>query len=348
MIVSLDDKRLKYSGRIDWTNAKRPEFVFPATSLHFRFYGKKAELTVENRGGAGWRYYAGIIVDGEQFCREILQKGHTRIVLVDEAKEREHDILFFKRMDSCHEMILEELELAAGSRLMAPPERSGRRLEFYGDSVSVGEVVEAVEYTGKEDPEHRGEFTNSWYSFAWMTARKLNAEIHDVAQGGIALLNRTGWFREPDQTGMESVWDKIHYNPDVAVPTQWDFSGYIPQAVIVALGQNDSHPKDYMKADYEGEEASLWKERYEAFLRGIREKYPRAHIICCTTILIHDQAWDDAIDEVCRRMNDEKVTHYVFRRNGTGTPGHPRIPEAKEMAEELADYLESLQIEGWN
>ena len=61
MIISLDDKRLVYSGRIDRTNAKRPEFIFPATSLHFRFYGRKAALAVENRGVAGWDYYAGII-----------------------------------------------------------------------------------------------------------------------------------------------------------------------------------------------------------------------------------------------------------------------------------------------
>lgn len=44
MMISLDDKRLIYSGRIDSRDAKRPEFVFPATSLHFRFYGKKAVL----------------------------------------------------------------------------------------------------------------------------------------------------------------------------------------------------------------------------------------------------------------------------------------------------------------
>lgn len=34
----------------------------------------------------------------------------------------------------------------------------------------------------------------------------------------------------------------------------------------------------------------------------------------------------------------------MFRRNGRGTPGHLRIPEAEEMAEELAAYMESLGI----
>ena len=35
----------------------------------------------------------------------------------------------------------------------------------------------------------------------------------------------------------------------------------------------------------------------------------------------------------------------MFRRNGKGTPGHLRIPEAEEMAEELSAYIENLYIE---
>src|SRR5699024_12424939 len=93
------------------------------------------------------------------------------------------------------------------------PERPRRRIEVYGDSVSAGEVSEAVDYVGKPDPEHNGQYSNSWYSYAWMTAWKLGAEIHDIAQGGIALLDGTGWFNAPDYVGMETAWDKIHYNP---------------------------------------------------------------------------------------------------------------------------------------
>ena len=41
-------------------------------------------------------------------------------------------------------------------------------------------------------------------------------------------------------------------------------------------------------------------------------------------------------------MDDEKITHYVFKRNGMGTPGHLRIPEAYEMAGELEEYIGRL------
>lgn len=347
MKVALDRCELSYSGRIDMRNPLKPEFVFPASSLCFRFIGKTASVKVTNRC-CYWKNVLGAIVDGAQKRFDLNDQGETEILLLDEAEVAEHEILLFKRMDGCHEFVLEELELSEGSILLSAPEKPKRKIEVYGDSVSAGEVSEAVRYIGMEDPEHNGEFSNSWYSYAWMTARKLRAELHDIAQGGIALMDGTGWFSAPDYVGMETAWDKIHYNPELGKTVSWDFSRYIPQVVIVALGQNDSNPEDYMKTDYEGEKAALWRSRYRAFLERLRSTYPEAYIVCCTTLLKHDANWDRAIEEVCRKLGDEKVTHYLFRRNGRGTPGHLRIPEAEEMAEELADFIEGLHIEGWN
>lgn len=70
------------------------------------------------------------------------------------------------------------VELEADGELLELSETarpSARKIEVYGDSVSAGEVSEAVDFVGKPDPEHNGEYSNCWYSYAWMTARKLNA-----------------------------------------------------------------------------------------------------------------------------------------------------------------------------
>ncbi len=366
MRVSLAHRFLMFSGRIDERNPEKPEFVFPASSLSFRFFGREARLYVTNRN-AYWNNAAGAIVDGVQKRFDLNNEGVTELVLLQEEKDGEHDILFFKRMDGCHEMVLEELQLSQGARLLPPPEMPRRRIEIYGDSVSAGEVSEAVHCIGRPDPEHQGEFSNSWYSYGWILARKLNASLHDIAQGGIALMDGTGWFLEPEskcempdqndaaaghvcgtqeQMGMETVWDKVHYHPDFGEPTYWDFSRYTPQVVIVAVGQNDSHPKDFMAEDDGSPQSMLWKEKYKKFLRSLREKYPEAHILCITTLLEHSGAWDDAIEAVCGELDDGNMGHYRFRRNGRGTPGHLRIPEAEEMAEELAAYLGRQKIGG--
>lgn len=345
--VSLDREELIYCGRIDKRNPQKPEFIFPASALQFCFRGRKAVLEVENRN-MYWDNYAGAVVDGEQKKWLLKKEGTTQIVLLEEAEDREHEILFFKRQDGCHEMTLCSLKLSENGMLLPPPSMPERKIEVYGDSVSAGEVSEAVEYTGREDPEHNGQYSNSWYSYAWMLARKLNARLHAIAQGGIALMDGTGWFREPEAIGMESIWDKLHYVPELGEVSDWDFSSYEPDVVIVAIGQNDRHPKDYMKKNIEGGEAFLWKERYRAFVERLQMKYPHACIICCTTLLQHEEAWDKAIGQICEELDDKRIRHYIFKRNGKGTPGHLRIPEAEEMAQELAVYIEQMEIEGWN
>ena len=60
-------------------------------------------------------------------------------------------------------------------------------------------------------------------------------------------------------------------------------------------------------------------------IRELRETYPKAVILLTTTLLCHDESWDRAIEEVCRRIHDDRIRHYLYRRNGCGTPGKHRI-----------------------
>lgn len=346
MQIKLNAQELSYTGRIDWSDALHPEFVYPATSLQFRFHGKKAVLTAENFKVC-YDNYVGAIVDGVQHCYKLNDSGSTELVLLDEIEEGEHDVLFFKRQDCCHEMRLLQLELSDGSILRAAPQKPARRIEVYGDSVSAGEVSEALDYIRKPDPVHKGEYSNSWYSYSWIAARKLSAQLHDIAQGGIPLLNGNGWVSPPYYPGMEFMWDKVHYSPQLGRVTDWDFAEYTPHLVLVAIGQNDSNPDDYMAADPQGLRAIYWKYRYECLIREIRSKYPKALILLTTTILEHDPNWDQAIEEVCQTLADDRIRHFLYSENGCGTPGHIRIPEAEKMADELVAYIEQLDIPVW-
>lgn len=348
MTIWPDHENLTYCGRIDWRNPKAPVFVYPATSVRMRFTGNILRIRVKNYR-AYWNNYVGYFLDGVQGVLALPHEGEAEFhIEVKETPDNVHDFLLFKRQDACHEVSFLGAKIGEGQRLLAGFAKPERRIEVYGDSVSAGEVSEALEFVGKEDPPHDGEYSNSWHSYAWMTARKLNAQLHDIAQGGIALMDGTGWFCEPEAVGMESVWDKVRFHPALGAPLRWDFQQYTPQVVLVGIGQNDSHPRDYMADDYDGEPAVRWREHYKNFLKNIRGVYPRASIVCYTTLLIHDPAWDRAIGQAVRELGDEKITQYVFRRCGRATPGHLRIPEAQEMADELAAYIDGLEIEGWS
>ena len=347
MTILADHKKLIYSGRIDWSNPLEPIFVFPCTFVKMKFTGNVLKVHVKNRN-AYWNNYLGVILDGEQSCVLLPKDGEALLdIPVKESEKTEHEVMIFKRQDSCHELTFLGFELGEGAEILDSDPLPERRIEVYGDSVSAGEVSEAVDYTGKEDPEHNGEYSNSWYSYAWMTTRMLNAQIHDIAQGGIALMDGQGWFHEPEQVGMESAWNKIRFNKTFGELTEWDFDQYTPQVVVVAIGQNDNHPFDYMSEDYMCEKAVLWREHYTNLLKNLRQVYPKASIVCCTTLLEHDCSWDKAIDDVVVSMGDNKISHCIFKRNGAATPGHLRIPETYEMARELVDYIENLGIEEW-
>ena len=347
MIIKPDNEMLSYSGRIDFDDRLAPVLVYACSSIGMKFTGTSLKAVIVNHRSC-WTNELGYFIDGEQkrftLSSDEEKKTYT---LAENLPEGTHELLLFKRMDSCHTFTFYGFEIDDGAKVLALPEKPKRKMEFFGDSVSCGEVSEAVEYAGKPDPEHDGQYSNSWYSYAWMTARKLNAQIHDTSQGGISLLDDTGWFAAPHYKGVESCYDKIEYHPDLGPTKQWDFSQYIPNVVVVAIGQNDNHPVDYMAEDYDSEKSENWRKHYQAFIEKLMELYPKAQIILATTILCHDKSWDRSIDEVCTRIGSERVHHFLYTKNGSGTPGHIRIPEAEQMSDELAAYITSLGDEIW-
>lgn len=207
--------------------------------MTMKFTGTYVKVTLENHRSY-WDNYMGYILDGVQGKFLLKEFGKVTYAIGENLEDKEHELLLFKRMDSCHMVTFYGFEIQDGAEVLQGRKQPSRRIEVYGDSVSAGEVSEAVEYAGREDPEHNGEYSNSWYSYAWITARKLNARIHDIAQGGIALLDGTGWFAAPKLKGMESCYDKVVYHSELGKAVDWDFTKYRPHLVIIAIGQNDS------------------------------------------------------------------------------------------------------------
>ena len=342
MRIEPDNKLLQYSGRIDFDVKSAPVFVYAGSFVKIKFRGSTVSADITNHRSYSTNYL-GYVLDGNQGKFALAQddKPHT-YTLGKHLTEGEHELLLFKRMDSCHYFTFHGFELEQEGEILPLPEKPQKRIEVFGDSVSCGEVSEALHYVGKEDPKHDGEFSNSWYSYSWITARKLNAELHITAQGGAALMDKTGWFLGPDYVGMESIYDKIEYNPSIGPTKQWDFNLWIPHVVIIAIGQNDANPENYMAEDEQCEKARNWKKHYRDFVEKLMKLYPEAQFILSTTILGHDAAWDRAIDDVCNEIHDSRVHHFLYSNNGCGTPGHIRVPEAKKMAEELSTYINSL------
>lgn len=389
-----DEPEFRYSGRVDLSRADRPVLVWPASAIHVRVSGTRVAFRLKNLHNY-WDNAVSLFVDGEEIRIPLKNRPWpvTYRVTLPASRPGERNESAVENPNRPHrlstgnpaplreadpgspapfrELILHKSQGGGSSYIefhglfiengakvapAAPP--PARRIECFGDSVSAGEVCECAEYEGKTDPaDHKGRYDNAWKSYVAVAARALGAELHDTSQGGIAVMDGTGYFVN-GKVGLESVWDRLRYNPELGKTTRWDFSRWTPHVVVMALGQNDAHPVDFI--DRDPALRARWLETYGSVIRSLRANYPRALFVVLTTILEHREAWDLALDELVSELRtdhgghgdpdkrgDSRVVRFRFTRNGRGTPGHPRVGEHEEMAAELVAFLESLGGEVW-
>jgi len=344
-LIPADNEHIQYTGRIDFSFREAPLFIYAGSYLKARFTGTELKAVIQNRKNWG-RQFIGYIIDHAITGKILLNEDDQKRVytLADNLADTEHEVILYKCMDSTGYFRFFGFLLDSKGTLLPQEEKPKRRIECFGDSVSAGAVCEAWGWEGKPDPPHNGEYCNAWYSYIAMTARNLGAELHNNSQGGLSLLNGTGYFRMPETLGLEFTYDKLGYVPELGL-SQWDFNRFTPHVVVMAIGQNDPHPDNDISRD-EGKKLR-WKTKYKEILRDLRGHYPKALFILTTTLLYHDPCWDQALEEICLEMQDEKIVKFTYKRNGKGTPGHLRILEHKEMADELTEFIKSFGESLW-
>ena len=344
MTISHSDDKALYMGRYDRT-AEETKLFHAGSQVRLKFRG--TSLSVTFNASVIWGSVSlGAVIDGNITAVFLSQENNGKdisAVVAENLSNGEHTAIIYKRYASNMTLSIKGFE--TDGEFLVPDPLPEMKIEVYGDSVCAGEVSEAVDHVGKTDPEnHNSIYDNVWHSFVMQTARNLGAQIHNICQGGIALFDGTGYFYYPNTIGLESVYDRTCYFPEGGEPTKWDFSRYIPDIVIIAIGQNDKHNSRTQKDDidiYDPAYRAKWKNSYIAIVRELNEHYKKAKFVLTTTVLMHDAEWDKAIDEIKDELNGMgiKAYHNLFSRNGAATPGHPRIPEHDEMARELTDFI---------
>lgn len=332
------DSRLRYVGRIDKTNADSPIFYWAGSMLEFGFTGSKLVLTIENHVHYNLPHL-GYLLDGTEYKLMLDDAQNSRKCYeIPINGEGRHSFTLFKRMDNPHWFALHEISLADGADLTEKPAEHKLKLEFFGDSVTVGSVCEAVDHVATCDPPvYDSVWDNAWHSFAMQTARLLRADVHVTAQGGIALLDDAGYF----EAGMESTYDKLCYSQEMGRLSTWDFSRYQPDFVVLAVGQNDHHVGSLDNQMPTEERRAKWLRAYTDMISALMRHYPNAIFIVTLTVLMHDPIWEELLDEAACMMNSSRVLRFRFSRTGKATPGHPRIPEHAEMACELTEFIQA-------
>lgn len=341
--IPANHEHFNYSGRIDWEDPQAPAFGFPGTVVEFKFTGTSLKLELSednwNRGN-----YLDVYLDNDPNPITIELKPRNKQPMIYDIAEgldnQVHNVVLVKRTD----YIMGEFNfhgIVIDGQLLPPAPDSKRKIEVYGDSITAGAVVE-YEVPGVQDPQGRNDsMSNAYYSYASILARDYDAELSLVAQSGASLMNGFGYWH--NGTGAESFYDKSQ--PLIDAPL-WNFDNYIPDLVIIALGQNDSSTIHIGR----NVSAQNWKNHYKQLITNLRAKYPNSYFIGMFPNMYHDKGWDnyiiEAIAEYRRENNDNRVFSLIHEQV---TPGHPRISEQQQMADTLKEFIDgTLTDNGFN
>ena len=183
-LIPADNGCFQYVGRIDFDDPRRPVMAWPGSYADVNFTGTSAAVVMKNINLQQDTHFA-VIVDGVMKKITLPTNREDELFTAAEGLEdKQHTLRILKTMASHNYIELVGIVVDEGAEVTNPAHKYDMKLEVYGDSVSAGEVTEALYYEGQCDPEdHRNRLDNSHFAYPMALARKLNAELHDIATG---------------------------------------------------------------------------------------------------------------------------------------------------------------------
>lgn len=330
--ISAGDKKLQYIGRVDFGHADAPQISWPGTSIAGNFTGQYLSVILDDQLG---KNYFNVFIDNDFKRPVIIQatKGEKKYVIAPNLAKGKHSFLLTKRTEGEEgATIIKGFELADGETLLEPPARLKRKIEFFGDSITSGMGNESPD----DGPDHLLKDKNNFMAYDAITARNLNAELHVTSQSGIGVL--ISWF----PFVMPQFYDQLSAvgNND----SQWDFSSWAPDVVVINLFQNDSWltDRDHKMIPNPTDEQRI--QAYVDFVKTIRGKYPKAFIVCALGSMDATKAgskWPGYITTAVARIKqenpNEKMDSLFFEFTGFG--GHPRVKQHQANADKLTAFI---------
>jgi lysophospholipase L1-like esterase len=229
----------------------------------------------------------------------------------------------------------------SGTRAAGLPVRT-RRIEFVGDSHTVGYANTSTKQTCTEDEVWAS--TDTSQSFGPLVAKHYGADYRVNAISGRGMVrNYNGFAADP----LPQAYPYRLFDRKGSV----DMPGWPPQVIVVALGTNDfSTPlhsgepwetRDALHADYET--------TYVSFIRNLRARHPRAFFILWATDKANGEVKREVGQVVDRlRASGEKRVAFVPIAGLTfgACNSHPSLDDERKIALALRTAIDG-QVDVW-
>ncbi|MDD2799742.1 MAG: SGNH/GDSL hydrolase family protein [Bacteroidales bacterium] len=330
--VPFNDKNIAYEGRIKRTN-EAAILSWSGTSVTIRFKGSELSAIMQD---ADTSDYYNVIVDKRNIEKIHINNTKQSYILASGLKKGIHTVQIFKRTGwDKGKTFFYGFNVAANTKIVLPAAPRKRKIEFYGNSITTGHGVDVI---GPGDS-GKGYFENNYLSYAAVTARHYDAQYRCIARSGVGIM--LSWY----PIIMPEMYDRVDPTDSI---TKWDFTQYQPDVVVINLLQNDSwltgrpqFPEFKHRFGSQAPTEEFIINAYKTFVTNIRNKYTNANIICVLGSMDatrEGSKWPEYVQEAVKRMNDSKIyTHFFKYKN---TPGHPKVAEQKEMADDLIQFID--------
>ena len=339
----LNDTFVRPLGRTE-VSSKGRSMNFPSSGISFSFSGTKAEIHVSHEsGGISDDYdenYFTVVVDGQKVDERLTLPKTGWFTIAENLENTEHTIQIRRSDEGARGRVWVDNIRVDSTNGVYPTQMPERRIEFIGDSYTVGygNLPMGIDNEGRY-----GKNGDNYYTYAAYTARHYNADYQIVAYSGKgAYVNYQGSDTANEISSMLKYAD-VKVDGDSTNPGDWDYSSYRPQIVTVFLGTNDEHGISVQDETERAEYENNFSNTYTNMIKGLREKYPVAHIILISK---PSGCMKEEIDEIYSEISttDKYIHRFVFDSFPvSGIHSHPNISEHKAMSDKLIEFIDTLE-----
>lgn len=240
------------------------------------------------------------------------------------------------------------------------PVKEGKlKLEFIGDSISSGEGT----YGATKDTDWLAMYMSSSRHYATILEKAMDADIRIISQGGWGVY--AGWDNDL-RHNIPSVYYSVcgpatgEFSKSLGAMEPNDFSSWVPDAIVVNLGTNDTSAFNTPAFDVPGvgmskmrrnedgsfcdEDLQKVKDAIYAFILQLRQFNSSSHILWAYGMLGVEMfpAIEETVEKYSKENQDDNV--FVLRlpsvtEETLGAHSHPGYLNHKEVAKVIGGYL---------
>lgn len=287
-------------------------------------------------------------IKNEPDKRILIDKKYTEVVLFESEQCRTVHIRVLKLSEAAFAFAGFCGLKIDGTLLSNKNNRSKLKIQFIGDSITCGYGIDGVcekdVFTTAQERADK--------SFAFLTAKKCNAEFQMVCWSGIGIIS---CYVPPEKNSAndEILMPLLYPYTDRSLslrlniePEVYQHSFFKPDIIVINLGTNDASYTRQIN-----ERISAFVSGYRQLLETVHRCSPTSSIVACLGVMGQDLccAVEKAASIFKKDFPQVSVSVLKFdvqnEKDGIGTDYHPNALTHKKMSEKLVEFIKINKLD---